>query len=46
MKSKFIKALKAAGIRQADKDGAKVNVKHLKTYQAINLYYEKGLNNN
>lgn len=44
MKRKFIKALKDAGIRSADKNGAKVCVKHLKTYQAINLYYENGLN--
>lgn len=44
MKRKFIKALKKAGIRYADKDGAKVPVKHLKTYQAINLYYAKELN--
>lgn len=44
MKRKFIKALKDAGIRNADKNGAKVGVKHLKTYQAINLYYENGLN--
>lgn len=43
MKRKFIKALKDAGIRNADKDGAKVGVKHLKTYQAIKLYYENGL---
>ena len=39
MKRKYIKALKDAG-----KDGAKVPVKHLKTYQAINLYYANGLN--
>lgn len=45
MKRKFIKALKDAGIRNADKNGAKVGVKHLKTYQAITLYYENDLNN-
>ena len=45
MKRKFIKALKDAGIRQADKNGAKVGVNHLKTYQAIALYYENDLNN-
>lgn len=44
MKRKYIKALKDAGIRYADKDGAKVPVKHLKTYQVINLYYANGLN--
>ena len=44
MKRKYIKALKDAGIRYADKNGAKVQVKHLKTYQAINLYYANGLN--
>ena len=44
MKRKFIKALKNAGIRQADKNGAKVGIKHLKTYQAISLYYANGLN--
>lgn len=45
MKRKFIKALKDAGIRYADKNGAKVGVNHLKTHQAIALYYENGLNN-
>lgn len=44
MKRKYIKALKNAGIRHADKNGAKVQVKHLKIYQAINLYYANGLN--
>ena len=44
MKRKYIKALKEAGIRYADKDGAKVQIKHLKLHQAINLYYEHGLN--
>lgn len=46
MKRKFIKGLKDAGIRYADKDGAIVSVKHLKTSQAIKLYYENGLSNN
>ena len=45
MKRKFIKALKNAGIRHADKNGAIVGVKHLKTSEAIKLYYENGLNN-
>ena len=45
MKRKYIKALKEAGIRYADKDGAKVQVSHLKIHQAIKLYYEHGLNN-
>ena len=44
MKRKYIKALKNAGVRYAEKDGAKVSVKHLKLYQVINLYYEYGLN--
>ena len=46
MKRKFIKALKNAGIRYADKDGAKVGVKHLKTYAAIKLCQENGLSVN
>lgn len=44
MKRKYIKALKEAGVRYAEKNGAKVQVAHLKTYQAIKLYYEHGLN--
>ena len=46
MKRKYIKALKNAGVRYADKDGAKVQIKHLKLHQLINLYYEHGLNEN
>ena len=44
MKRKYIKALKDAGIRFADKDGALVRIKHLKMHQLINLFYEHGLN--
>ena len=43
MKRKFIKALKNAGLRYAEKDGAKVGVKHLKTYAAIKLCQENGI---
>ena len=46
MKRKYIKALKNAGVRYAEKDGAKVQIKHLKTYQVISLYYAHGLNEN
>lgn len=44
MKRKFVKALKEAGVRYGIKDGAKVGINHLKTYQVINLYYEHHLN--
>ena len=46
MKRKYIKALKNVGVRYADKDGASVQIKHLKIHQLINLYYEHGLNEN
>ena len=39
-KGKMIKALKARGIRKGDKNGARVSLEHLKTYQIINLYYD------
>ena len=38
-KGKMIRQLKARGIRKADKEGARVSLEHLKTYQVINLYY-------
>ena len=38
-KGKLIKALKARGIRKGNKNGARVPLEHLKTYQIINLYY-------
>lgn len=39
-KGKMVKELKAKGIRKGDKDGAKVSLEHLKTYQIIKLYYQ------
>lgn len=40
-KGKMIKELKEkAGIRKADKDGATVQLEHLKTHQVTNLYYQ------
>ena len=39
-KGKMISALKKAGIRKGDKDGALVSLEHLKTYQIINMYYQ------
>ena len=39
-KGKMITALKKAGIRTGDKDGAMVQLEHLKTFQVIKLYYE------
>ena len=39
-KGKMISALKKAGIRSGDKDGATVKLEHLKFYQVINLYYQ------
>lgn len=38
-KGKMIKALKAAGIRKGDKNGATVSLEHLRSYQVVNLYY-------
>ena len=38
-KGKMIKELKKRGIRKADKEGARVSLEHLKTFQVINLYY-------
>jgi hypothetical protein len=39
-KGKMISALKKAGVRSGDKDGAMVSLEHLKTFQVIKLYYE------
>ena len=39
-KGKMIKALKEHGIRKGDKNGAMVQLEHLKTYQIINMYYQ------
>ena len=37
-KGKMIQALKKAGVRSGDKDGAKVQLENLKTHQIIDLY--------
>lgn len=40
-KGKMIKELKEkANIRKADKDGATVQLEHLKAYQVTSLYYQ------
>ena len=40
-KGKMIKQLKEkAGIRKGDKNGAMVQLEHLKTYQIISMYYQ------
>lgn len=38
-KGTMIKALKEKGIRSGDKNGARVSLEHLKTFQVIELYY-------
>lgn len=38
-KGKMIKELKTKGIRSGEKDGAKVQLEHLKSYQVTELYY-------
>lgn len=38
-KGKMIKELKAKGIRYGEKNGATVQLEHLKTFQIIDLYY-------
>ena len=43
-KGKMVKALKEIGIRKGDKNGALVQLEHLKTYQVINLYYQHCVN--
>jgi hypothetical protein len=39
-KGKMTKALNEKGIRTGDKDGAMVQLEHLKTYQITKMYYE------
>ena len=39
-KGQMIKSLKEAGVRSGDKNGAKVSLEHLKTFQVIELYYK------
>ena len=36
----MVKALKEKGIRRGDKNGALVQLEHLKMHQVINLYYQ------
>ena len=38
-KGRMIKELKAKGIRYGEKDGAKVQLEHLKTFHVTKLYY-------
>ena len=38
-KGEMIKELKAKGIRFGEKNGAKVRLEHLKSYQVTELYY-------
>ena len=38
-KGKMIKELKAKGIRSGEKNGAKVQLEHLKSFQVTELYY-------
>lgn len=38
-KGKMIKELKARGIRYGEKNGAKVSLEHLKSFQVTELYY-------
>ena len=39
-KGKMISALKKAGVRKGDKNGALVGLEHLKTFKIIELYYQ------
>ena len=39
-KGKMVKALKEKGIRSGDKNGSKVQLEHLKSYQVTELYYQ------
>ena len=43
-KGKMISALKKAGIRTGDKNGATVKLEHLQTFQVIELYYRHCVN--
>jgi hypothetical protein len=38
-KGKMIKELKAKGIRYGEKNGAKVQLEHLKSFQVTEMYY-------
>lgn len=44
-KGKMINELKKAGIRTGEKNGAAVNLSHLKAYQVTNLYYQHCVKN-
>ena len=39
-KGKMIKELKKVGIRKGEKNGANVQLEHLKSYKVIKLYFE------
>lgn len=39
-KGKMVQALKKNGVRSGEKEGAKVQIEHLKTHQIIDLYYK------
>ena len=39
-KGKMITALKKAGIRSGDKNGARVKLEHLKSFAITELYYQ------
>lgn len=39
-KGEMVRELKKAGIRFGDKNGAKVKVEHLKSFQIITMYYQ------
>ena len=44
-KGKMIKALKSAGIRKGEKDGAFVSLEHLKSSDVVKLYYDNCMTN-
>ena len=39
-KGKMITALKQSGIRYGDKNGSKVKLEHLKSFQITTMYYQ------
>lgn len=39
-KGKMITALKKVGIRFGDKNGSRVRLEHLKSFQIITMYYQ------
>ena len=39
-KGKMIRELKENGIRTGDKNGSKVKLEHLKSFQIITMYYQ------